>query len=134
MYCRSALDHDAFPGQALAHAIAQISLQLNRAFVHGATRSTRTLQLLTQLPEKPLIVRQAAHDGHGLAAAPLRLHPQLSDDSTGNCVLRRGPAAAPAVVIGPSAPRTDAAQPGRVHEPGLVAIAHDPIISRPRQA
>src|SRR4051812_13282278 len=92
--------------------------------------SEGALQSGAQLFEKGGFVRQSFDHRQGLAAPPLLLHPQLRDDPFRDRIARGPLAAALAILVRPAAPRTDAAQAGRVDETPAVAIAHDAIICR----
>src|SRR6185503_5251996 len=110
----SALDRVALPSQHVAHAIAQVAVQLDPAIDDGAAGAAAALQLLRQLFQERVVARQAVDHGHDLPAASLLLHAQLRDDTRGECLVGL-PAAALAVGLRPAAPRTHAALAGRIH-------------------
>jgi hypothetical protein len=112
-------DPPALPGEVLAHAIAQVPLELDRVVRDRSAGAAGALQLLRKLLQKGGILRQIVEDGDGLAAAPLLFRAQLCDDlpSSGRrrcarqCLVRAALAAAFAVSCRPSAAGTDPAQP-----------------------
>ena len=107
--------------QVFPHPFTQVPLQLDGVLGDRAAGSARALQLLRELLQKRLVVREVVDDGDGLAAAPLLLHPELRDDTPGHGLVNGPLAAALAVLHRPSAPRTDSADPGGIDNP---SVAH----------
>src|SRR5262249_13410138 len=93
----SALDRPSLLQQQRPDAVAQVALDFDRVLDDRAAGAAGALQLAGELLQERLVARQVVDDGHGLAAAPLLLHPQLDDDARGQRFVPRQPAAALAV-------------------------------------
>src|SRR5262245_41413814 len=98
---RSPLDDEPLRAQELAHAVAQIPLQLDALVGGRAAGPARALQLLREILQEGGVVREAEDDGDGLAPSPGPLHAQLRDGPLGNRL--GGRPAAPAPPLGLSA-------------------------------
>src|SRR5687768_18450735 len=107
----------------VAHAIAQVALQLDALFARCAAGAADSLQLLCQLLEERGVARQAVDNRHRLAATPFLLHPQLRGERAWNRLIACEPAAALAVVCRPAAGWADASRACRIDRPG-VPIVH----------
>src|SRR5690349_7397023 len=92
-----ALDLKSLFHEELAHAVADVSLQLH-AFVRGGpTRPAGALQFLREVLEKRVVVRQSVDNGDRLPAASCLLDAELRDRTVGHTLLRSLAAPAPAL-------------------------------------
>ena len=128
----SALDDESLLQQDLANAVAEISLELDRAVLRGPAGAACAFELLTERLQKGGIAWKTVHDGHGFPAAPLFLDAQLGDDLRRNPVVVRR-FAAPAVVGRPAAARADTSGARRVDKSTIRHRAIMPCGSLMRQ-
>src|SRR6185503_695352 len=129
----SPFDGESPFGQDIAHAIAQIALQLDAALDDGTARATGLLELLTQILQKLFVLRQPVDDRDRLASTSLFLHSELGHEARWDWLLWRTPGAALAIPLRPAAHRALAGVLGGVNEARVVLQAHDTIISEESQ-
>src|SRR5258708_21528516 len=122
----STLDAIAPGEQELAHALAQIALQLHTFVGRRTARAARALQLLGQIPQERAVVRQTEHDRHRFSAAPLLLHAQLRDRTIRHGLARGLPA--PAAAPGLAAAPANLSRAARIDDPAVLAIL--PAVAR----
>src|SRR5262245_66534770 len=68
-------------GQDVAHAIAQIALQFDAALDDGPARATGLLELLTQILQELIVLRQPVDDRDRLTSTSLFLHSELGHEA-----------------------------------------------------
>src|SRR5262245_33694975 len=103
---RSALDHVAALREHVADTIAQVALELDAVLDGRAAGTARALQVLRELFQERLVLRQAIDDGHSLAAAAGLLNAQLRNETVRDGLAHRAACAALTIAQRPAADGT----------------------------
>ena len=121
-------DHNPFLEQDGANPFAQVSLELDGPVHYGAARAAGPLEVLAELLQKCVVLRETIDDADGLSATPCLLDSQLGHDARGDGLGGACPAAA-ALADRPATLRTHPARITRVNDPRAITIRHPAIIS-----